>query len=112
MLAKELGDVVGENTAKMNVSDLRKILGMPDFSPETETASTSEAASQESINEETSSSRNLSKQFRMRRQSMEQLDLIKVSEKYSVDSYIVCLFLSAVYQLAIVLISPKYTMTR
>ncbi|ETN64854.1 g-protein signaling modulator [Anopheles darlingi] len=31
LLAKELGDAVGEGTARMNIADLRKILGLPEL---------------------------------------------------------------------------------
>lgn len=87
-----MGDSVGESTARMNISDLRKLLGITDTcevkssSPngsktvmynDTRTivnAATNSARSNISSNKSTSSRR----QFRVRRQSMEQLDLIKV----------------------------------
>lgn len=89
LLAKELGDVVGENTAKMNISDLRKILGLPELPVD----GGSGVPIENDTLQELSSSQNtqlsgtgagksgtglLSKQYRVRRQSMEQLDLIKV----------------------------------
>lgn len=89
LLAKELGDVVGENTAKMNISDLRKILGLPELPVD----GSSVVPLENDTLHELSSSQNthlsgagaaksgmslLSKQYRVRRQSMEQLDLIKV----------------------------------
>lgn len=89
LLAKELGDVVGENTAKMNISDLRKILGLPELPVD----GGSGVPTENDTLQELPSSQNtqlsgagavkpgtglLSKQYRVRRQSMEQLDLIKV----------------------------------
>lgn len=92
LLAKELGDVVGENTAKMNISDLRKILGLPELLPAVvdgggdvnsaagETDTLQELQSVQGANKMTSGSGGLlSKQYRVRRQSMEQLDLIKLT---------------------------------
>ncbi|XP_013137857.1 PREDICTED: G-protein-signaling modulator 2 isoform X2 [Papilio polytes] len=35
-ISKELGDILGMATAQMNVGDLKKVLGMPDESPEVE----------------------------------------------------------------------------
>lgn len=87
ILARELGDVVGENTAKMNISDLRKILGLPEMPAE---GSGSGMAIENDTLQELPGNQNtqhgalksgsglLSKQYRVRRQSMEQLDLIKV----------------------------------
>ncbi|XP_055594329.1 G-protein-signaling modulator 2 [Uranotaenia lowii] len=96
LLAKELGDVVGENTAKMNISDLRKILGLPEL-PCTDSASLLAAVENDTVHElvATGNQNNTqlssgsggklsvgglgSKQHRVRRQSMEQLDLIKLT---------------------------------
>lgn len=81
LLAKELGDPVGETTARLNITDLRKILGLSDLSSDTD--SVSEATIQESntnkINVHISSTSSLSRNSRLRRQSMEQLDLIKLT---------------------------------
>ncbi|XP_055638854.1 G-protein-signaling modulator 2 [Toxorhynchites rutilus septentrionalis] len=96
ILAKELGDLVGENTAKMNISDLRKILGLPEMLVDTSSiAAVENDTLQELTNQNTQSSATsalsgggkagsvggglLSKQYRVRRQSMEQLDLIKLT---------------------------------
>lgn len=97
LLAKELGDTVGENTAKMNISDLRKILGLPELPADSAPIAVSDNdALQELINQNTQiggagsintsgksislgSGALLSKQYRVRRQSMEQLDLIKLT---------------------------------
>lgn len=93
LLAKELGDVVGENTAKMNISDLRKILGLPEVLPVVadgapnnpttmgETDTLQELQSVPGGNKMTTGGGGglMSKQYRVRRQSMEQLDLIKLT---------------------------------
>lgn len=53
---------MGQATAQMNVTDLRKILGLPlnDLSPDSQQVALS------------------ARRYRVRRQSMEQLNLIKV----------------------------------
>lgn len=90
LLAKELGDVVGENTAKMNISDLRKILGLPEVLPVVAAADaggTNNQTEGDTLQElqsvqgggKIASGGGLSKQYRVRRQSMEQLDLIKLT---------------------------------
>ncbi|XP_062546647.1 G-protein-signaling modulator 2 [Armigeres subalbatus] len=90
ILAKELGDVVGENTAKMNISDLRKILGLTELPMEGSSGMPIENDTLQELpsNQNTqhggavalkSGSSLLSKQYRVRRQSMEQLDLIKLT---------------------------------
>lgn len=86
-LAKDLGDSIGEATARMNVSDLRKVLGMPDLPADNNESSTIDsnditAQSQKSssapqVNNLTRDSQ--SRLIRVRRQSMEQLDLIKLT---------------------------------
>lgn len=79
----QLGDTVGEATARMNVSDLRKMLGLPDIPDDDESAmgeiSTNDAdnVAQANVTRDSSGS-SASRQIRVRRQSMEQLDLIKV----------------------------------
>lgn len=110
----QLGDSVGESTARMNVSDLRKMLGLGDAdgpsatgdesvvtaaagdgdnasaaSGETATASATASADatmlephlqpQQPSIRSNGSSTSSARHFRVRRQSMEQLDLIKVS---------------------------------
>uniref|UniRef100_A0A1Q3FAH9 Putative g-alpha gtpase interaction protein n=1 Tax=Culex tarsalis TaxID=7177 RepID=A0A1Q3FAH9_CULTA len=88
LLAKELGDVVGENTAKMNISDLRKILGLPEVLPVAADAGANNQAESDTLqelqsvqggNKVATGGAALSKQYRVRRQSMEQLDLIKLT---------------------------------
>ncbi|XP_058817452.1 G-protein-signaling modulator 2 [Topomyia yanbarensis] len=94
LLAKELGDMVGENTAKMNISDLRKILGLPELPVDSvsigaiENDTLQELTSQNTQISGSGSNASggkvgggglMSKQFRVRRQSMEQLDLIKLT---------------------------------
>ncbi|EAT33528.1 AAEL014195-PA, partial [Aedes aegypti] len=80
ILAKELGDVVGENTAKMNISDLRKILGLPELPNDTlHELSSNQNTQHGGAGALKSGSGLLSKQYRVRRQSMEQLDLIKLT---------------------------------
>ncbi|KAH8359938.1 hypothetical protein KR093_009680 [Drosophila rubida] len=80
-LAKELHDPVGESTARVNISDLRKLLGMPEAehtpTPEEERSSASDhsASGHQSDGSENSQGR----MVRVRRQSMEQLDLIKIT---------------------------------
>lgn len=70
----------------MNVSDLRKMLGLPDLPDEDDSAMDGEGNTNEpdnavqstsNVTRESSGSNN-SRQIRVRRQSMEQLDLIKV----------------------------------
>lgn len=71
-ISKELGDPMGQATAQMNVSDLRKALGMPgdELSPE----------SQQLMNTfcQPSPAPTL-RRYRVRRESMELLDLIKLT---------------------------------
>lgn len=88
-----MSDPVGQSTAKVNIMDLRKVLGMPEmssfeFESFTENSQTEQqhmkaalgATDRDSAGSpgETSSSSSGQRQFRVRRQSMEQLDLIKV----------------------------------
>uniref|UniRef100_A0A1L8DLR2 Putative g-alpha gtpase interaction protein n=1 Tax=Nyssomyia neivai TaxID=330878 RepID=A0A1L8DLR2_9DIPT len=72
-LATELGDPVGESTARMNITDLRKVLGLPEITPTDFDAISSD--SQRSKADEPQAVR----QYRVRRQSMEQLDLLKLT---------------------------------
>ncbi|PSN35366.1 G-protein-signaling modulator 2 [Blattella germanica] len=67
-ISKELGDPMGQATAQMNVSDLRKVLGLPssDLSPD----------SLELVSSQPSPGL---RRYRVRRQSMEQLDLLKLT---------------------------------
>ncbi|XP_065160523.1 G-protein-signaling modulator 2 [Atheta coriaria] len=74
-ISKELVDPMGEATAKMNISDLKKVLKLPE-SPDSDTSSTSSSASAKHSKTESSHSIN---KLRVRRESMEQLDLIKMT---------------------------------
>lgn len=67
----------------MNVSDLRKVLGMPDLPSDDETIDNNDVTNQSKRNNSApqinnTSRESSSRQIRVRRQSMEQLDLIKV----------------------------------
>lgn len=67
----------------MNVSDLRKMLGLPDFQADTDSnADVKSTTGSDDLNVQPTSinsiSTSSSRHFRVRRQSMEQLDLIKV----------------------------------
>lgn len=78
----QLGDSIGEATARMNVSDLRKVLGMPDIPSEDESIVSNDVTNQSEKNSTAPAANTTrdssSRQIRVRRQSMEQLDLIKV----------------------------------
>lgn len=67
----------------MNVSDLRKVLGMPDLPSDDEATDNNDVTNQSQKNSTAPQVNNTtrdssSRQIRVRRQSMEQLDLIKV----------------------------------
>uniref|UniRef100_A0A182Q4N9 Uncharacterized protein n=1 Tax=Anopheles farauti TaxID=69004 RepID=A0A182Q4N9_9DIPT len=100
LLAKELGDMVGENTARMNMIDLRNILGLPELpaadsaavdaaarakgSPQMDGSECSAVPHQDHAPTAQATAAKMaalaaSKQHRLRRQSMEQLDLIKLT---------------------------------
>lgn len=97
VLAKDLDDVDGQSTAKINIIDLRKVLGLPDLSfdsdseIECQTKRSSDENNSSSGHSQSTAINNSSRQFRVRRQSMEQLDLIKVF------FFIILLFLSGGY---------------
>ncbi|KAJ8957073.1 hypothetical protein NQ318_007286, partial [Aromia moschata] len=74
-LSKELGDPMGEATAKMNISDLKKILNIPE-SPDNDTESPSSSSSSK---EEIANNASHHQLHRVRRESMEQLSLIKLT---------------------------------
>ncbi|XP_017009583.1 G-protein-signaling modulator 2 [Drosophila takahashii] len=80
-LAKELHDPVGESTARVNISDLRKLLGMPESEPSpTEEEARSTASDHSASGHQSDGSENSQgRMVRVRRQSMEQLDLIKIT---------------------------------
>lgn len=80
-LAKDLGDPVGEATARINIADLKKVLNVPD-SQNSDTESLVELQQklmQKNQNTTSSSTTGMTRQHRLRRQSMEQLDLIKLT---------------------------------
>ncbi|XP_058057255.1 G-protein-signaling modulator 2 [Anopheles bellator] len=108
LLARELGDVVGEGTARMNIADLRKILGLPELPALTtgdgvpsvdgcdevlgarianlvsgEGLLQDQPSSQSQQHQAASKAQALAAskhhQHRLRRESMEQLDLIKLT---------------------------------
>lgn len=80
-LAKELGDPVGETTARINIADLKKVLNVPDAQSDTESLKElQQKLMQKNQNiSQTSGSSGMTRQHRLRRQSMEQLDLIKLT---------------------------------
>ncbi|CRL08700.1 CLUMA_CG021331, isoform A [Clunio marinus] len=79
-LAKELGDPVGETTARINIADLKKVLNVPDSSDAESLNELHQKLMQKNQNAPTSSNNSSgSRLHRMRRQSMEQLDLIKLT---------------------------------
>ncbi|KAM7362976.1 G-protein-signaling modulator pins [Cochliomyia hominivorax] len=81
-LAKELHDPVGESTARVNISDLRKLLGLPEGAPspvECDERSSNTDLSQGSDAQSVDSENSQGRMVRVRRQSMEQLDLIKIT---------------------------------
>lgn len=80
-LAKELGDPIGETTARINIADLKKVLNVPDSQSDTESlAELQQKLMRKGANASTSSNVSCSSRMhRLRRQSMEQLDLIKLT---------------------------------
>lgn len=80
-LAKELGDPVGETTARINIADLKKVLNVPDSQSDTESLKElQQKLMQKSQNtSQASTTSGMTRQHRLRRQSMEQLDLIKLT---------------------------------
>lgn len=79
-LAKELGDPVGETTARVNIADLKKVLNVPDSSDTDSLFELQQKLINKAQNATNSSSTSGSSRIhRLRRQSMEQLDLIKLT---------------------------------
>ncbi|GAB0095116.1 G-protein-signaling modulator 2 [Sergentomyia squamirostris] len=79
-LATELGDPVGESTARMNITDLRKVLGLPEITPtDLDAISTDKSHRLKKSPADEQESTQTVRQFRVRRQSMEQLDLLKMT---------------------------------
>ncbi|KAL5287627.1 GPSM2 family protein [Megaselia abdita] len=74
-IAKELDDPVGQQTARVNINDLNRILGLPELEA-SEPHSPVEVHSSTSSNSDSQSN---SRIHRVRRQSMEQLNLIKIT---------------------------------
>lgn len=66
---------MGEATAKMNIADLKKILNIPE-SPDSSDSVTTRSYCSDSAEKEMSGSQRIQ---RVRRESMEQLSLIKVA---------------------------------
>nr|XP_014093215.2 G-protein-signaling modulator 2 [Bactrocera oleae] len=79
ILAVELQDPIGESTARVNISDLRKLLGLPDSPIDYEERSIASDVSAIIDQRSDSSGSTQSRMVRVRRQSMEQLDLIKIT---------------------------------
>lgn len=83
-ISKELEDPMGQATAQMNVDDLQKLLGLQKGQHEN---------NKENIGHKLStnigSNFNMSSpcRYRLRRQSMDNLDLIKVSVLHTIESY-------------------------
>ncbi|KAH0549414.1 G-protein-signaling modulator 2 [Cotesia glomerata] len=73
-ISKELGDPMGQATAQMNVADLQKILGMENNEKENDKGNNNPVVNNVPINAGTSPGR-----YRLRRQSMDNLDLIKLT---------------------------------
>ena len=80
-LAKELGDPIGETTARINIADLKKVLNVPDSQSDSESlVELQQKLIKKSQNTNTTTVSNTSSRMhRLRRQSMEQLDLIKLT---------------------------------
>lgn len=80
-LAKELGDPIGETTARINIADLKKVLNVPDSHSDTDSiAELQQKLIKNAQNSSTATSTTSnSRLHRLRRQSMEQLDLIKLT---------------------------------
>ncbi|XP_055381974.1 G-protein-signaling modulator 2 [Condylostylus longicornis] len=84
-LAVELTDQIGESTAKINIIDLRKILGLPEWKANNNeilsvtVESNTKPNTTSTQNENASNIKHITKCIRVRRQSMEQLDLIKIT---------------------------------
>lgn len=83
-LAKELGDPIGETTARINIGDLKKVLNMPETTSDTESLSELQQkllqkGQSSNLVASTSTTSATSRMHRLRRQSMEQLDLIKLT---------------------------------
>lgn len=75
-LAKELGDPIGETTARINIGDLKKVLNVPDSQSDTESLA---ELQQKLMTKNQAPVAASSRMHRLRRQSMEQLDLIKLT---------------------------------
>ncbi|XP_031620627.1 G-protein-signaling modulator 2 isoform X2 [Contarinia nasturtii] len=61
-LAKDLGDSIGEATARMNVSDLRKVLGMPDIPSDDESTDNNDVTNQSQKSTSTSQGNNTTRE--------------------------------------------------
>uniref|UniRef100_A0A1A9WT79 G-protein-signaling modulator 2 n=1 Tax=Glossina brevipalpis TaxID=37001 RepID=A0A1A9WT79_9MUSC len=76
-LARQLQDKVGESTATVNICDLRKLLGFPELKIPIELEDP--YAAETEFLSELDSDNSQGRMVRVRRQSMEQLDLIKIT---------------------------------
>ena len=75
-ISKELGDPTGQDTARSNVADLQKILGLESNHPENDKGRNNNSHSTGSVG--ASMAVSSPGRYRLRRQSMDNLDLIKV----------------------------------
>lgn len=75
-ISKELGDLMGQATAQMNVEDLQKVLGIEKSQDEKDKKNGAQAANASAATSVIASSPG---RYRLRRQSMDNLDLIKVN---------------------------------
>lgn len=78
-LAKELNDPVGEATARINIADLKKILNVPDSQSDTDSLLELQQKLIQKQSQQPANVTQSSRIHRFRRQSMEQLDLIKLT---------------------------------
>jgi G-protein signaling modulator 2 len=78
-LAKELQDPIGETTARINIGDLKKVLNVPDSQSDTESLAELHQKLTKKAQDVSTVSTASGRMHRLRRQSMEQLDLIKLT---------------------------------
>lgn len=78
-LAKELNDPVGEATARINIADLKKVLNVPDSQSDTDSLLELQQKLIQKQSQQPSNVTQSARIHRFRRQSMEQLDLIKLT---------------------------------
>lgn len=78
-LAKELNDPVGEATARINIADLKKVLNVPDSQSDTDSLLELQQKLLQKQSQQPANVTQSARIHRFRRQSMEQLDLIKLT---------------------------------